>query len=132
MARSPDRRPVETARNVRGEATGELILVTAERLFGGSGASKRCRSANIGLAAGQKNNFAVQYYFGDRENLLQAIAEYRAMCADGGQHPPDYRSRRRAGQVPTVGDFVRAFVTALSANLDEHSHFLPFISPLHQ
>ena len=33
-----------------------------------------------------------------------------------------------AGQAPTVIDFVRAFVTALSANLDETSHFLPFIS----
>jgi hypothetical protein len=32
------------------------------------------------------------------------------------------------GQVPVVGDFVRAFVTALSANLDDRSHFLPFIS----
>jgi AcrR family transcriptional regulator len=112
--------------NVRGEATRELILLTAERLFAERGI-EAVPLRDIGLAADQKNNFAVQYHFGDRENLVQAIAEYRARSLI------EINTRLIAdlvtgGQVPLVGDFVRAFVTALSANLDEGSHFLPFIS----
>jgi AcrR family transcriptional regulator len=112
--------------NVRGEATRELILLTAERLFAERGI-EAVPLRDIGLAADQKNNFAVQYHFGDREKLVQAIAEYRARAL------MEVNTRLIAdlvtgGQVPTVGDFVRAFVTALSSNLDEHSYFLPFIS----
>jgi AcrR family transcriptional regulator len=112
--------------NVRGEATRELIILTAERLFADRGI-EAVPLRDIGLAADQKNNFAVQYHFGDRENLVQAIAEYRARSL------MEVNTRLIAdlvtgGQVPVVGDFVRAFVTALSANLDETSHFLPFIS----
>lgn len=112
--------------NVRGEATRELILLTAERLFAERGI-EAVPLRDIGLAAGQKNNFAVQYHFGDRENLLQAIAEYRASALMEA-NTRLITDLATGGQVPTVGDFVRAFVTALSANLDEHSHFLPFIS----
>lgn len=112
--------------NARGEATRELILLTAERLFAERGI-EAVPLRDIGLEADQRNNFAVQYHFGDRENLVQAIAEYRARSL------MEVNTRLIAdlvasGQAPTVNDFVRAFVTALSVNLDENSHFLPFIS----
>jgi AcrR family transcriptional regulator len=112
--------------NARGEATRELILLTAERLFAERGI-EAVPLRDIGIAADQKNSFAVQYHFGDRENLVQAIAEYRARSL------MEVNTRIIAdlvasGRAPTVMDFVRAFVSALSANLDEESHFLPFIS----
>ena len=50
--------------------------MTAERLFarhGIDGVSLR----QIGAAAGNGNNSAVQYHFGSREALIQAIFEYR-------------------------------------------------------
>ena len=63
--------------NASGRATRELIMQTAERLFaerGLHGVSLR----EIGLAAGQRNNYAAQYHFGDRDALIKAIYEYRA------------------------------------------------------
>jgi AcrR family transcriptional regulator len=112
--------------NARGEATRELILLTAERLFAERGI-EAVPLRDIGLAADQKNTFAVQYHFGDRENLVQAIAEYRArsLMEVNGRLIADLVA---SGRSLTVTDIVRAFVSALSANLDEDSHFLPFIS----
>jgi AcrR family transcriptional regulator len=54
----------------------EQIVLTAERLFaehGIGGVSLR----QIGQAAGNANNSAVQYHFGTKDNLIQAIFEYR-------------------------------------------------------
>jgi AcrR family transcriptional regulator len=54
-----------------------MIMQTAERLFaerGLQGVSLR----EIGVAAGQRNNYAAQYHFGDRDALIKAIYEYRA------------------------------------------------------
>ena len=88
--------------NARGEATRELILLTAERLFAERGI-EAVPLRDIGQAADQKNNFAVQYHFGDRENLVRAIAEYRSRS-------------------------VLAANEALATNLEGDSHFLGFIS----
>jgi AcrR family transcriptional regulator len=112
--------------NVRGEATREVILLTAERLFAERGI-EAVPLRDIGVAAGQRNHVAVQYHFGDRETLVQAIAAYRA------QFLTDVSANLVAdlvagGRTLTVTDFVRATVTALAANLDDESHFLPFIS----
>ena len=52
------------------------ILSVAERLFaegGIDGVSLR----EISTAAGQRNHFAVQYHFGTREKLVQAIFDHR-------------------------------------------------------
>ncbi|HEY4634916.1 MAG TPA: TetR family transcriptional regulator [Candidatus Limnocylindrales bacterium] len=120
------RAPGRDRTNARGEATRELILLTAERLFAERGI-EAVPLRDIGQAADQKNNFAVQYHFGDRENLVRAIAEYRsrsvlaaneALAADLSTGAPE----------PTVTDLVRSFVTALATNLEGDSHFLGFVS----
>ena len=101
-------------------------MLTAERLFAERGI-EAVPLRDIGVAAGQRNHVAVQYHFGDRETLVQAIAAYRA------QFLTDVSANLVAdlvagGRTLTVTDFVRATVTALAANLDDESHFLPFIS----
>jgi len=112
--------------NARGEATRELILVTAERLFAERGI-EATPLRDIGLAADQRNNFAVQYHFGDREHLVQAIAEYRARPLIDRQSELLADLVARGGS-PTVVEFVRTFVTALADNLRNGSQFLPFVS----
>src|ERR1700722_10379672 len=67
--------------NSRGDATRQLILATAEQLFAERGIAA-VPLRDIGVAAGQKNNVAVQYHFGDRESLLQEITSYRAAASD--------------------------------------------------
>lgn len=65
-----------------GRASGDMadvklrMVSVAERLFangGINGVSLR----EIATAAGQRNHFAVQYHFGTRENLVQAIFDQR-------------------------------------------------------
>lgn len=71
------RRPRTDARALRGEATRELILDVAERLFydhGTEGVSMR----QIAAAVGQGNNSAIQYYFESKEGLVRAIIARRA------------------------------------------------------
>jgi len=51
----------------------ELILRAAERMIAEGGADVPLR--DIALAAGQRNNSAVQYHFGSREGLIKAIVE---------------------------------------------------------
>src|SRR5688572_11151433 len=58
------------------DSTRLRILLAAEQLFaerGLDGASLR----EIGAAAGQRNNSAVQYHFGDRDALVRALYELR-------------------------------------------------------
>ena len=59
-----------------GRATRELLMRTAERLFGQHGIDG-VSLRQIGAAAGQSNNNAVQYHFGNRDNLVASILEWR-------------------------------------------------------
>ena len=59
-----------------GARAEEYLVLTAERLFaehGIGGVSLR----KISSAAGNGNNSAVQYHFGSKETLIQAIFEFR-------------------------------------------------------
>jgi AcrR family transcriptional regulator len=56
--------------------TRELILEAAERLFAERGI-ENVSLREIGAAAGQRNNSAVQYHFGTRDELVRALCEAR-------------------------------------------------------
>jgi AcrR family transcriptional regulator len=113
--------------NARGEATRELMLVTAERLFAERGI-EAVPLRDIALAAGARNNVAVQYHFGDRETLVLAVAAHRAAFVD------DVQARLLAeslatGDPPRPVDHVRLFVESLAANVvEDGNHYIPFLS----
>jgi AcrR family transcriptional regulator len=101
-------------------------LATAERLFAERGIAA-VPLRDIALAAGQRNNVAVQYHFGDREQLLREITSHRAKASE------KIRSEELAellarGRAPEVSDLVQAFIRSLSGHLDEESHYLAFLS----
>lgn len=56
-------------------AARERILVAAERLIAERGPHIALR--DIAVAAGQRNNSAVHYHFGSRDELIRAIVEQR-------------------------------------------------------
>jgi AcrR family transcriptional regulator len=58
----------------RGDRTREHLLDVAERLFGAEGVA-HVSLRQIRIAAGQANEGAVQYHFGDRDGVLRALAE---------------------------------------------------------
>lgn len=63
-----------TVRQERADATRELLLRTAERLFAERGLSE-VSNRHIVEAAGQANNSALTYHVGTRADLLRAIAD---------------------------------------------------------
>lgn len=111
--------------NSRGDATRQDLLTTAEQLFAERGI-EAVPLRDIGIAAGQKNHAVVQYHFGDRESLVREVIAFRASLSERLRVEmfADLVSR---GQ-PQVCDLVRVFVLPLAAHLEEHSHYLAFMS----
>jgi AcrR family transcriptional regulator len=108
-------------------STKEQIVLTAERLFaarGLDGVSLR----QIGASAGNSNNSVVQYHFGSKDHLVQAIFEYRL---------PHLNGRRKlliAQRRPNdLASWVECYVLPiLEQGEEEGSHYLSFIAMLQQ
>jgi AcrR family transcriptional regulator len=69
----------------RGDAARAALVESAERLFaerGIEGVSLR----DVSKAAGQRNNSAAQYHFGDRQGLVAAVYEHRMAHVDERRH----------------------------------------------
>src|SRR5437867_1860288 len=105
----------------------EQIVLAAERLYaerGIDGVSLR----QIGAAAGNGNNSAVQYHFGSKDQLIQAIFEYRM---------PALHERRRlliAEHRPReVRSWVECYVRPIFEQAEQKgSHYLTFVAALSQ
>jgi AcrR family transcriptional regulator len=108
-------------------STKEQIVLAGERLFaqhGIDGISLR----QIGVAAGAGNNSAVQYHFGTKEQLVQAIFEYRL---------PALHQRRALLIATTEGgtlhDLLNCQVLPVMEQAEQPgSHYLAFIAMLAQ
>jgi AcrR family transcriptional regulator len=107
-------------------STKEQIVRAAERLFaehGLEGVSLR----QIGAAAGNGNNSAVQYHFGSKEALVRAIFEYRL---------PRYDERLTFLIAERVPDDLRAWTDCIVRAMLEQaemrdSWYLSFVAMLH-
>ena len=66
-----------TGRTMRADATRELILSAAERLFAEHGVLA-VSNRQVSEAAGQGNNAAVGYHFGTKADLIRAIIRRRS------------------------------------------------------
>src|SRR5699024_9270512 len=64
-------------------AARERILVAAERLIAERG--PRIPLRDIAVAAGQRNNSAVHYHFGSRDELIQVIVQRRMAALETRQ-----------------------------------------------
>lgn len=63
-------------RNSRKEVAQDALIEAAERIFGREGIENASLRA-IAIEAGSANSYAVQYHFGDRAGLVQAIFDRR-------------------------------------------------------
>jgi AcrR family transcriptional regulator len=113
----------------RGEQTKKLLLDTAEQLFSERGFDA-VSLREIRLAAGARNTAAMQFHFGDRDGLVDALIErhmpriaaiqqdlYDRMVADGRDH--DLRSQvevlvRPSAEYLTLGPGERAWVKIMA------------------
>jgi AcrR family transcriptional regulator len=96
----------------------QAILAAAEQLFAEQGVEGPTLR-EIGAAAGQRNNSAVQYHFGDRDGLLAAVLE---------PHVADLDEQRRcmlaAAELdgpPSVETLVDLLILPLAAKLEQPS-----------
>jgi len=106
------------------DATRLQLLDTAERLFaerGIAGVSLR----EIGAAAGQRNNSAIQYHFESKHGLVLALCEHRMRAVN---------ERRLAMLDALAGDdlreLVEAFVLPLAEAVRPGSYYLRFLVQL--
>jgi AcrR family transcriptional regulator len=112
---------------VVGPSTKEQIVLAAERLFaqhGIDGVSLR----QVGVAAGASNNSVVQYHFGSRDGLVQAIFSYRL---------PRLHQRRTLLIAERRPRDLRGWAECLLLPIMEQgelpgSHYLGFIAMLYQ
>lgn len=125
MRRSGSRTGAER-RNVRGDATRQLILTAAERLFAEHGISA-VPLRDIGQAAGQRNHASVQYHFGDRDEVVKAIMEFRGAESEVSRTHM-VADLMLGGTTPTVLDVVNAFVRPLAIHIQPDNHYLAFLS----
>ncbi|OHV30187.1 MULTISPECIES: TetR/AcrR family transcriptional regulator [Pseudofrankia] len=104
----------------------ERIILAAEALFaehGLDGVSLR----QISVAAGSANNYAVQYHFGTKEQLIQAIFEFRL------PHLHERRNLLVAQHRPdSLRSWMECFVLPiLEQGEQEGSNYLSFVANLY-
>jgi AcrR family transcriptional regulator len=105
----------------------ERIVRAAEWLFAEYGVDN-VSLRQIGVAAGNSNNSAVQYHFGSKDQLIDAIFEYRQ---------PRFRERHALLLAQCQPDDLRGLVEAQARALLEESeledsHFMSFTAMLLQ
>jgi len=119
---------IDDGRLARGETTRELILVTAEKLFAELGIAA-VSLRDIAAAAGQKNNAAVHYHFGDKENLLKEIILFRVK--DIEEKSTRIQENLQSGSnPPQVADYVRSYVLPFEMYIHEGNYYLLFLSKI--
>ena len=98
------------------EPTREALIAVAERLFAERGVDA-VTVRDVVKAAGQRNSSAVQYHFGNKAGLLQAILDPYQTRLDA----------RRAemldelGERPTLDELIEILVRPLASLLDNES-----------
>src|ERR1043165_8563461 len=100
-----------TGRTMRADATRELILDTAERLFAEHGVYA-VSNRQVSEAAGQGNNAAVGYHFGTKADLVRAITRRRSAPTEV------LRARMVADRAGSTD--VRDWVTCLVRPVTDH------------
>ena len=112
-------------RHARGKNTRELLLQTAERLFAELGIAA-VSLRDIGAAAGQKNNAAVNYHFGNKDDLVKSIVLYRVQGIKNSSAA--YQRVFADERSPKLRDLINVFVYPFGAIIPEGHYYIPFLS----
>lgn len=111
------------------KSTKEQLVVTAERLFATHGIDA-VSLRQICLEAGNANTSAVQYHFGSKERLLQAIFEHRIPHLMARRHllAADAISRGEINNIRTA--LMVQFLPLVEQAELEDSFYMTFVSQL--
>ncbi|MDB6062643.1 MAG: TetR/AcrR family transcriptional regulator [Verrucomicrobiaceae bacterium] len=105
------------------------LMVAAEKLFGHRGI-ENVSLREIATAAGHANNSAVQYHFGSKENLVQAVFEMRLPALDAAR-TKRLEIERAAGPL-TLRALLAALLLPVLEEFDDQSleNFVLFMTRL--
>jgi AcrR family transcriptional regulator len=118
---------VESARNKHQQnsaKTRERLIDAAVELYGNRSIDA-VSLREISVAAGQRNPNALQYHFGNREGLLQAIIDRHA--AGIGALRERYFVRARAGEWPAAEAAAHCLVMPIVEYVDSDDHGIHFV-----
>jgi AcrR family transcriptional regulator len=105
--------------------TKAKLLTTAERLFAleGIGAVSTRR---ISKEAGQRNNSALHYHFGDKENLIDAIIAAR-MAVVNARREEMLQALEQGKKTNVLREVLRALVQPLAEQLEQDNYYAAFL-----
>ena len=112
--------------------TAILLLKTAERLFALHGIDS-VSTRQIAREAGQKNHSALQYHFGSRDDLVDAILAYR-MAKANRRRAELWASVEAQGQLGDIRSLVMLIVQPLAEELlqaPQESYYIGLIAQLY-
>ena len=98
------------------EPARQALISAAEQLFAERGVDA-VPVGDVARAAGQRNNSAVQYHFGDKQGLVQAVVDKHQECVDAQR--VELLDRLDAKASATLRDVVDVLVQPLACLLDD-------------
>lgn len=113
-------------RHSTGEATRELLMVTAERLFAMNGV-EGVTLREIQAAAGQSNSSVITYHFGSQAGLVRALLEFRYQKINARRAELLQEARDR-GVAGDPRETVWIIVRPLIESIDAGEMFVPFLA----
>jgi AcrR family transcriptional regulator len=113
-------------RHAAGEATRELLMVTAERLIAMNGV-EGVPLREIQAAAGQSNSSVIAYHFGSQAGLVQAVLEFRYRTVNARRAELLQEARDR-GVSDDPREAVWIIVRPLIESIDAGEMFVPFLA----
>ena len=123
-AQAEDTRP--RRRHSAGEATRELLMVTAERLFAMNGV-EGVTLREIQAAAGQSNASVITYHFGSQAGLVRALLEFRYRKVNA-RRAELLRDARDRGVTDDPREAVWIIVRPLIESINAGEMFVPFLA----
>lgn len=112
-------------------ATAEQLLLAAERLLAEKGLGA-VSTREIAREAGQKNHSALNYHFGSREGLIEAILTYRMAALNENRHQR-LNALRAQGRETDFRALVEVIVVPLAEELllpPDQSYYLRLLAQL--
>ncbi|MFD4355734.1 TetR family transcriptional regulator [Nocardia sp. NPDC058518] len=111
-------------------AARERIIVAAERLIAEHGRSVPLR--DIAAAAGQRNNSAIQYHFGSRDGLIEAVVEFRLATLEV-RRLELLAEQAGSGRPPGLHGLLEALVVPMFELAERHGirHYARFLEQIH-
>jgi AcrR family transcriptional regulator len=113
-------------RHAVGQATRELLMVTAERLIAMNGV-EGVTLREIQAAAGQSNSSVITYHFGSQAGLVRAVLEFRYQPINARRAELLQQARDR-GVSGDPREAVQIIVRPLIESIDAGEMFVPFLA----